>query len=147
MGYRLFCPIQKSRGRWHNPRLVATGTGGCHPLPGQNISCLPGDWLCSNHMVTGKVVFIPKPGRNSYSGPRDYRSISLTSFLCKTMELLVGKYLRDEALALVPLHPNQHAYQAGKSVETALHQLIVRDEEALDQQETALGVLLDVEGI
>jgi len=98
-------------------------------------------------MVTGKVVFIPKPGRNSYSGPRDYRSISLTSFLCKTMELLVGKYLRDEALALVPLHPNQHAYQAGKSVETALHQLIVRDEEALDQQETALGVLLDVEGI
>ena len=63
------------------------------------------------------------------------------------MELLVGKYLRDEALALVPLHPNQHAYQAGKSVETALHQLIVRDEEALDQQETALGVLLDVEGI
>ena len=28
-----------------------------------------------------KVVFIPKPGRNSYCGPRDFRPISLTSFL------------------------------------------------------------------
>jgi hypothetical protein len=61
-----------------------------------------------------KVVFIPKPSRNTYSWPRDYRPISLTSFLLKTMERLVDRYLRDEALALVPLHPNQHAYQAGK---------------------------------
>jgi len=43
------------------------------------------------------------------------------------------------------LHPNQHAYQAGKSVETALHQL-VWVEKALDQQEIALGVFLDIEG-
>jgi hypothetical protein len=44
-----------------------------------------------------KVVFIPKPGRNCYSGPRDYRPISLTSFLLKTMERLVDRYLRDNA--------------------------------------------------
>ena len=25
-----------------------------------------------------KVVFIPNPGRNSYSGPRDFRPLSLT---------------------------------------------------------------------
>jgi hypothetical protein len=36
-----------------------------------------------------KVVFIPKPGRNSYCGPKDFRPISLTSFLLKTMERLV----------------------------------------------------------
>ena len=79
-------------------------------------------------------MFIPMPGRNTYSGPRDYRPISLTSFLLKTMERLVDRYLRDEALAIVPLHPNQHAYQAGKSVETALHWLVVRAEKALDQK-------------
>ena len=39
-----------------------------------------------------KVVFIPKPGRNSYSGPIDYRPISLTSFLLKTMERLVDRH-------------------------------------------------------
>jgi hypothetical protein len=47
----------------------------------------------------------------------------------------------------MPLHPNQHAYQAGKSVETALHQLVVWVEKALDQQETALGVYLDIEEV
>jgi hypothetical protein len=61
------------------------------------------------------------------------------------MERLVDRYLRDEALAIVPLHPNQHAYQTSKSVETALHQLIWV-EKMLDQQETALGAFLNMEG-
>jgi Reverse transcriptase (RNA-dependent DNA polymerase). len=46
----------------------------------------------------------------------------------------------------MPLHPNQHAYQPGKSVESAFHQLVVRVGKELDQQETALGVFLDIEG-
>jgi hypothetical protein len=93
-----------------------------------------------------KVVFIPKPGRISYCGPRDFKPISLTSFLLKTMERLVDRFLSDETLALLPLHPNQYAYQSEKSVEKALHQLVVRVEKALDQQETALGVFFDIEG-
>ena len=62
------------------------------------------------------------------------------------MEKLVDRFLRDEIPVLKPLHPNQHAYQAGKSVETALHQLLVRGEKALDQQQIALSVFLDKEG-
>jgi len=61
------------------------------------------------------------------------------------MDRLVDRYLRDETMALVPLHLNLHAYQAGKSVETALHQLVIRVEKALDHQETALGAFLDIE--
>lgn len=101
---------------------------------------VPGLW----HQA--KVVFIPKPSRSSYCGPRDLKPISLTSFLLKTMERLVDRFLRDEILAHQSLHPNQRAYQAGKSVETALHQLVVRVEKALDQQEIALRVFLDIEG-
>ena len=93
-----------------------------------------------------KVVFIPKPGRSVYCGPRDYRPISLTSFLLKTMERLVDRFLRDEVLVYKPLHPNQYAYQTVKSVDTALHQLVVRVEKALDQREIAAGVFLDIEG-
>jgi hypothetical protein len=93
-----------------------------------------------------KVVFIPKPGRNSYSGPRDYIPISLKSFLLKAMDRMVDRYLRDETLDIVPLHPNQYAYQTGKSVETALHRFVVRVEKALDQREIALGAFLDIEG-
>ena len=58
----------------------------------------------------------------------------------------MDRSLRDEILVHKPLHPNQHAYQTGKSVEKALHQLMVRVEKALDQQEIALGVFLDIEG-
>jgi len=91
-------------------------------------------------------VFIPKPGRNSYSGPTDHRCNNLTSFLLKTMERLVDRYLQDEALALMPVYPNQHAYQAWKTVEMALHQL-VSVEKVLDQQETGLGVFRYRRGI
>jgi hypothetical protein len=59
---------------------------------------------------------------------------------------LVDSLLRDGILALMPSHPNQHAYMVGNSVETVLHPLVVRVEKALDQQETALGVFLDIEG-
>jgi hypothetical protein len=76
-------------------------------------ACLPNDYVPAIWRQV-KAVFIPKPGRNSSSGPRDYRPISLTSFLLKTLERLVDRYLRDEAMALVLLHSNQHAYQAGK---------------------------------
>jgi len=91
-------------------------------------------------------VFIPNPGRNSYCGPKDFRHISRTSFLLKILERLVDRFLRDETLVSKQLHPNQHTYQARNSVETALHQLVVRVEKALDQQEVALGVFLDIEG-
>jgi hypothetical protein len=62
------------------------------------------------------------------------------------MERLADRFLRDEILATEPLHPNQHAYQAGKPVETALYQLVVWVEKALDQQEIALGIFLVIEG-
>ena len=92
-----------------------------------------------------KVVFIHKHGRSSYCVPSDFRPISLTSLLFKTIERLVDKFLREEMLVVQPLHPNQHAYQAGKSVETALHQFVVQIDKALHQQFT-FGVFLDREG-
>ena len=50
-----------------------------------------------------KVGFIPKPGRSFYCGPKDFRPISPTSFLLKTLERLVDRFLRDEVLAFNPL--------------------------------------------
>jgi hypothetical protein len=60
------------------------------------------------------------------------------------MERLVDRFIRDEMAVTSLFHPNQHAYQAQKS-ETALHQIVVRIENVLDQKETALGVFLDIE--
>jgi hypothetical protein len=92
-----------------------------------------------------KIVLIPKTSRSSYTRPRDFRSISLISFLLKIMERLVDRFLRNEDPTLKPLHPNQHIYQAGKFKETALHQLMVWVGKVLGQQKMALGVFIDVE--
>jgi len=47
---------------------------------------IPAIW----HQV--KFMFIPKSGNNPYSGPRDFRLISLTSFLFKTMDKMVDRF-------------------------------------------------------
>ena len=55
------------------------------------------------------AVFISKPGRNSYSGFRNFRPISITSFLFKTLEMLVDRFLRDEIWLLCHYIPiNMH---------------------------------------
>jgi len=76
------------------------------------------------------VVFIHKPIGVPIAD-LGILDLSLTSFLLKTMERLVDSFLMEEVLALLSLQPNQHAYQAGKSVVMVLHQLVIRGEEAL----------------
>lgn len=96
--------------------------------------------------TTVKVLFIPKAGKKDYSMPKSFRPISLTSFLLKTMEKVIDRYIRDEALNLMPIHHTQHAYRRGKSTETALVSLVDRIEKALEDKEIALCAFLDVEG-
>lgn len=93
-----------------------------------------------------KVVFIPKPGKASHSTAKDFRPISLTSFLLKTAERLLDAYVRGEVLLKFPLHPNQHAYQIGKSTDTALHHSTQKVERMLNNGKVALGCFMDVEG-
>jgi len=67
------------------------------------------------------------------------------SFLLKGLEKLVDRYLWDGPMVALPIHP-RHAYQAGKSTESALHQLVGRIECALDAKEYTVGVFFDIEG-
>ncbi|KAL3265965.1 hypothetical protein HHI36_010152 [Cryptolaemus montrouzieri] len=67
-----------------------------------------------------RVVFIPKPGQIAHKIAKDFRPINLTSFLLKTLERLVEIYLRKNTLVARPLHVSQHAYDQGRSVDSAL---------------------------
>lgn len=58
-----------------------------------------------------KVVFILKPGRNGHILAKDFRSISLTFFILKTLEGLVDPFLRTGPLTLHPLPSSQYAYR------------------------------------
>ncbi|XP_057333529.1 uncharacterized protein LOC130672801 [Microplitis mediator] len=59
---------------------------------------------------------------------------------------MVDRHIRDEALSRTPVHHSQHAYQAGKSVETALHEVVSYVERAFRQKESVLGVFINIEG-
>jgi hypothetical protein len=45
-----------------------------------------------------------------------------------------------------PLHRNQHAYQTGKTAETALHNVATCIGSATEYKEIALGAFVDIEG-
>ena len=91
-----------------------------------------------------KVVFMPKPSIAQHSKPKDYRPISLTYFVLKTMERLVDRYIIEEPLAAHPLHDRQHAYQTDKSVDTALAEAVTFVKKGMKNTGLVLASLLDV---
>lgn len=90
------------------------------------------------------VVFIPKAGKPSHITAKDFRPISLSSFLLKTMERLMDLYIRKQLGD--QLCDSQHAYLKGKSVETALHDTVSIIERNLYYREYTLASFLDIEG-
>lgn len=93
-----------------------------------------------------KVVFIPKPGKNDYTSPKSFRPISLSSFLLKTMERLLDRYIRDVLLKDQPISSDQHAFRPGRSTDSALHLLVAHAEDGMNNSGFSLGCFLDIEG-
>ena len=92
-----------------------------------------------------KVIFIPKVGKIQHVVTKDYRPISLSSFLLKTLERIIDDHVRQR-IHIMPFSPDQHAYLRGKSVETAIHSLTTRIEQSIHHGEFVLACFLDIEG-
>ena len=68
------------------------------------------------------------------------------SFLLKAIEKLVDRHIKETVVNVYPLSDSQHAYQSGRSTDTALYCLSSILEKTLSHKETALAVFLDIEG-
>ena len=78
MGYRFFAPYKIPRMDGIFPALLQKGQEVVIPyLVSLFRACLSTGYAPAIWRQV-KVVFTPKLGRNSYSGPRDFRPISLT---------------------------------------------------------------------
>jgi hypothetical protein len=62
------------------------------------------------------------------------------------MEKLVDRYIRDDVMWDRPLHRNQFAYQTGRSMETALYNVVMQIENVVVHKEIAVEAFLDIEG-
>lgn len=92
-----------------------------------------------------RVVFIPKAGKPNHSTAKDYRPISLSSFLLKTLERLIDLHIKG-MINFQNLCEAQHAYLKGKSVESALHCVVREIEHSLSLKEYTMAAFLDIEG-
>ena len=90
-----------------------------------------------------KVIFLPKPGKDSYDIPKAYRPISLSNFLLKTLERLVT-WRMDKDMEDFPIHRLQHGFTKGKSTESAISNTVDYIEEYLFDKQHCLGVFLDI---
>jgi len=101
----------------------------------------PKDWLVM------KIVFIPKPGKDSYERVSFWRPISLTSFWLKTMERLIDWHIRTPVLIGGLKSAGQYAYMSGVSTEAALHQVVARMERTLKSGEFGISTTLEYRSV
>ena len=93
-----------------------------------------------------KVIFLPKPGKGSYNRATSWRPISLTSYLLKLLERLVDWHIRTPELIGRLKQSGQTAYLRGLSTDYALHRVVAKVEQALKNDEIALGLFIDIHG-
>ena len=90
-----------------------------------------------------KVIFLPKPGKDSYDVPKSYRPISLSNFLLKALERLVT-WRMEKDMENFPIHPLQHGFTKGKSTESAISNTVDYIEQQLFSNQHCLGLFLDI---
>ena len=90
-----------------------------------------------------KVIFISKPGKEKYDVPKSFRPISLSNYLLKGLERLVG-WRMDQALLRYPLHNKQHGFMTGKSTESAISNTVYYIEKHIMNKQHCVGVFLDI---
>lgn len=90
---------------------------------------------------TNKSGSHSKCGQASHFNAKDYRAISLSSFILKILERLVDEHIKKRVLEGNPLHRKHHAYQPGRSIENALLELVGKIEFILDRKEFMLTIL------
>ncbi|XP_008212143.1 uncharacterized protein LOC103317132 [Nasonia vitripennis] len=93
-----------------------------------------------------RVAFLLKPDKTQHAVARDFRPISMTLFLLKTLKRLVDRYIKESSLVEAPLHSKQHAYKTGKSVDTALVDAVSFIQKGMKNRGLVLVAFLDIEG-
>jgi hypothetical protein len=103
------------------------------------LSYTPCSWL------TSRVVFIPKPGKERYTEPKSFRPISLSNYILKGLERVVGWHA-DAMLDLEPVHTAQHGFTKGRSTESAISNTVNYIEKHIYAGDYCLAVFLDIQG-
>ena len=92
-----------------------------------------------------KVIFIPKPGKEDYNVAKSFRPISLSNYLLKGLEKLLGWHM-NEKLKEFPIHSNQHGFCSDKSTESAISNTVdYIESKIMTSNKHCIGISLDIQ--
>ena len=115
-----------------------------------HLICIYRSCINLNHIPTAwhssRGVFITKPGRKTYTSPKDYRTITLSSNLLKLLERLILWHIDEDLHVTRHMSTQQYGFTRGYSTDTALNKLISKVENSIINGNYALGIFLDIEG-
>ena len=94
----------------------------------------------------GKVVIIPKPGKDNYEKVGSYRPICLLPALGKILEKIILTRLDHFATTESWFNPSQHGFIKGKSTITAVGELTQDIEKGFSQKVFTACLFLDIKG-
>jgi hypothetical protein len=102
------------------------------------------NWYSLDQVPT--TSHLVKTGKRDPTDPRTYRPISLSSFLLKIQERMVGWEIEATSLEEYPMHKRQHAFRKGHSCDDAFTGTVNRIEHAMHNGQFAVAVFLDIRG-
>ena len=92
--------------------------------------------------IKSKIIWIPKPGKDTYKVFKSWRPISLLNQPLKVMEKLIAKQADKEMIAV---HDRQHGFRKSKSIESAISETVNYIEKHMSNNEDVIGVFLDIQ--
>jgi ribonuclease HI len=95
---------------------------------------------------TAKGILLRKPDKPTYTVAKAYRVISLLSCLGKVVEKVVATWIASFCERTEVFHQGQFGCRQGMSTSDAIAQLVSKVEDAWNQKQTVLALLLDVKG-
>ena len=94
------------------------------------LQCTPTQWTKS------KVIWIPKPGKDTYKVFKSWRPISLLNQPLKVMEKLIARQA-DKTMSKV--HDRQHGFRKNKSTESAISETVNYIEKHMSKNEDIIS--------
>ena len=100
------------------------------------LSYTPQEWTKT------KVIWIPKPGKDTYKVHKAWRPISLTNQPVKVLEKLISKQADKD---MIQVHDKQHGFRRNRSTESAISETVNYIDKHLANNEPVIGVFLDIQ--
>ena len=97
-------------------------------------------------MKRGNVIYLQKPGKDTYSKEKSYRPICLTSIIAKLYERMLAARLYAHLRKIGFFNDSQYAYQKGEDCTQAILDMCLDAMKGFSEKKSTAAAFIDLEG-